>query len=111
MPNASGASNVRTTAPSPSFGRGRCGSSTSTERFSQRTNVCSHTGKSEPSVLRRGLLAPREPQLLGVLRERVDHELQVLVEAHPALGLELLGAPVDVIAVDAGGEARLLELL
>src|SRR5438132_13489231 len=114
MPNASGASKVRTTAPSPSFGSGRCGSSASTERLSQRTNVCSHTRASDRADPPSGLgplAATGEPELVRVLGQRVDHELQVLVEGHAGLGLQLLRAAIDVVPVHTGRETWLLQLL
>src|SRR6266705_588061 len=99
MPTASGASNVRITAPS-SFGSLRCSPSLSTERLSQRTNVCSQIAWTAALA---GSLAGQS-QLVRVRRQRVDHELHVLVEAETGRGLELLGASIDVVAVDAGCE-------
>ena len=46
-------------------------------------------------------------ELVGALAQRGDHERDVLVEVHA----ELLRARADVVAVDGGGERRLLELL
>src|SRR5205807_3176772 len=43
----------------------------------------------------------------GVAGERLDHEAQVLVEGHA----QLIGAALERLAIDRGGEARLLELL
>ena len=49
----------------------------------------------------------RQPELVRALFHRGDHERDVLVE----LDAEVLGALAHLVAVDARGEARLLQLL
>ena len=64
-------------------------------------------GRLPRRARRLALRARREPELLGSLLHRGDHEGHVLVEVHA----QLLRARAHLVAVDAGGEARLLELL
>src|SRR5688572_6618568 len=109
MSSASGASNVRTTASSPRRGSLRS-LSRSTCWLSHRTNTCSHKRRVEPSALLGRSLAP-ETELVGALGERVDHELEVSVEVEARVRLQLSRPGVNVLAVDARREARLLELL
>src|SRR3954465_542963 len=90
-------------------GSSRC--STDAEKESRSacktdTNACSSPGRTERSGRCLGL-ARAEPQPGRAVLHRGDHEGHVLVEVHA----ELLGALAHLVAVHAGREARMLQLL